>query len=1165
MNDRTGKTTDRLRAINNEGAVAYDLSELLPNQRAAARRIVLDVQRIAAKEDERRLTFATADEYQWEQWGRRPQNVFFLDGARGSGKTFVLMSILNLVRQLGRGTTIISRTPLGRIQEELIGRSIASLQALQKELDKHATDDKPAVQLHKLPRSKRTAIVLPTIFPVDTEGAGACMEVVFASIERRLKRESEKPAGCGMDKKKVNTLKDKLVQVMRHWAFSRNLGLEAILGDSINYDEFVKKRANQSTASNLRVDDWRAFINEFCDAFESSLLVIGVDDTDVRPELTVDILHSLRIYLDHPRIVTVLAGNLRAMRQSLVYAKFAELRSSATTIRDNPKTLKDWRRFEREEIEQYLEKVLPRWRRSFVGPSDARTSQSAADADFRMLFGRTVDEVCRGMLDHYRDGYIVGRVLAAYQYQQYLHDRLIRMGKPADPQARDNNGHAETTVLKWDAATRAVSENFVAWWLFRHFYADRLRPSTMRQLMSLKHYVQHLLPGRSHEDGTASTRAVEESRLRLRNERTKRLSVMIFESADNFLLTQRFDDNDKVITDWLCRQKVSARWTDRRWIKINGRRLPEGSYSYEAICFRMDLLFARPIRFHEDNLIPYGLLPRPAGVRSVAPFYGPRSLSDVPYFGVAASLQHAAIPRNCTFISDLRVLPVASFLPETGARTRRSTTWESSAVQDLPTLFGNDPRGKLMAYLHYAVAPALAASLPRHSQASWLCDFDECSLYGEFKGWENRSRRAPSNAQPSEETIARALAMFTSVRYAWSATVVFINALEQSINHGKIIDQAEEPAETDSGDTDRRNAEARGLVVRGTLSQYMERERYMMLDYSWLKEALGIVPWLHDKVLLVDHDATSDENIVGAGEAARPRKSVPTRRSAQTRSTKPAMQDALAEKQRKLALLSSHLGIFCSDKNWLNEPKLLTADDFGKIAELVQERLFDDGEEGVTGARKSRALRHLLMYIIGLHTSLPALIHAEIASSIGIGQPYWRINDKKGEELSAKRLADVRHNDAREICDRWRNFVIGASTLVTRLEIDAARALLNAVLLVDQQQPEEHKVPIESHFSYEAWQFVCRTRSPELPSRRPKFTFAPDISVSTLFGEPKETADALTRSALPGIVADSLTFKGLFAQARTNLWLAARFIDSAETALAKLRQHEPGGTGAAHE
>ncbi len=93
-----------------------------------------------------------------------------------------------------------------------------------------------------------------------------------------------------------------------------------------------------SEASHSRIVEWRDFVNEFLDVVNAELLAVSFDDTDNRPDGTAEILQTARIFLCHPRIVTVVAGNLRAMRQSLVLEDMRVMRDPIGSLAQNRRT-----------------------------------------------------------------------------------------------------------------------------------------------------------------------------------------------------------------------------------------------------------------------------------------------------------------------------------------------------------------------------------------------------------------------------------------------------------------------------------------------------------------------------------------------------------------------------------------------------------------------------------------------------------------------------------------------------------------------------------------------------------------------------------------------------------------------------------------------------------
>jgi hypothetical protein len=143
--------------------------------------------------------------------------------------------------------------------------------------------------------------------------------------------------------------------------------VEALLNDSLNFRDYIERRAGEAVSSHERGRAWRQFVVKYLDFFDSELLGLFVDDTDVLPHHTVDLLHSIRMFCCHPRIVSVVAGNLHSMRQRLLMDSMDRLSGATRALRGQSSyTAAFWRSFERESIEEYLEKVFPRPNRHFL-------------------------------------------------------------------------------------------------------------------------------------------------------------------------------------------------------------------------------------------------------------------------------------------------------------------------------------------------------------------------------------------------------------------------------------------------------------------------------------------------------------------------------------------------------------------------------------------------------------------------------------------------------------------------------------------------------------------------------------------------------------------------------------------------------------------------------
>ncbi|MEO0854647.1 MAG: hypothetical protein AAFY15_14255, partial [Cyanobacteria bacterium J06648_11] len=256
---------------------------------------------------------------------------------------------------------------------------------LHSELLDDATDTAPSQSSiasilyrshEKRPKSgyRKTAIVLPTIFPADLEvPMQPIMEGIFGAMREELQYEIQnlsKPDVEGEQnrlreaRKLLETL---LSTVSKGWYLSRSDGHEAILRDSFDLNDFLERQGAASADSYLRVSAWRDFVEEYLNFFDAQLLCVSLDDTDVDPSVTADILYTIRIFLDHPRIVTLLAGHLRSMRHSLLLRDMEALNTAIQTLGTTEEsTPQEWRRFTRQQIEEYLEKILPRANRFFL-------------------------------------------------------------------------------------------------------------------------------------------------------------------------------------------------------------------------------------------------------------------------------------------------------------------------------------------------------------------------------------------------------------------------------------------------------------------------------------------------------------------------------------------------------------------------------------------------------------------------------------------------------------------------------------------------------------------------------------------------------------------------------------------------------------------------------
>ena len=295
--------------------IINDPGQLLETQSEILKRVLRHIYDIASREAARETTPAPGG-YQKDQQGRRPHQVFMIDGARGAGKTSLLLTARHYIGELGRrkpNTTGWSAHPVNELYTGT----------------KASNEDFSAP--HKGPEADRaTAVCLPVLFPSDLEFTQSVMEGLIAlmiqTIDDSLAEKEKTDPEYKRREAAAKALKKQATdKVAKGWFLSRNAGNDAILRDSADYEDYLTRRSEANVASFGRVPTWRAFVNAYLNHFGSQVLAVFLDDTDLSPETTRDILHTLRIFLDHPRIVTVIAGNMRAMRESVLLEGLGKL------------------------------------------------------------------------------------------------------------------------------------------------------------------------------------------------------------------------------------------------------------------------------------------------------------------------------------------------------------------------------------------------------------------------------------------------------------------------------------------------------------------------------------------------------------------------------------------------------------------------------------------------------------------------------------------------------------------------------------------------------------------------------------------------------------------------------------------------------------------------
>ena len=241
----------------------YEDKELTPDQKNTMWRIMLRTYEIAALEAHWE-TKDSEDDYRAKKDLWRPQNSFYIDGARGAGKTTMLMTLNWHMRMLGVGGVPDAKKKIDEYSkntEDAIKKLTknASIEFYSNpERSQYAKNIIPGLQnltpealiyrSHDLGGQikRRTVCVLPVLFPSDLEKSQTIMEGVFGQmrvrLEERIDRHKEHIESWQKQRETAQKLLEELNEtVTKGWYLARHEGDEAILRDSFDFDDYLKK------------------------------------------------------------------------------------------------------------------------------------------------------------------------------------------------------------------------------------------------------------------------------------------------------------------------------------------------------------------------------------------------------------------------------------------------------------------------------------------------------------------------------------------------------------------------------------------------------------------------------------------------------------------------------------------------------------------------------------------------------------------------------------------------------------------------------------------------------------------------------------------------------------------------------------------------------------
>ena len=235
------------------GAAEIPLSELLDRQKKIFHRVLNAVHLIAATEAEKERTVGKSAYVKLLNTDR-PSYVFLIDGPRGSGKTSLTLTLRKYLSALGTGPCDpnveeqlrkdLTRQPGGNSKKKKRSKNSPNNSACDS-----APQTIDFLAPFDLRNEKRRAIhALDVIFPDHMETYESIMEAILARMTIALDDEitmlnamEGRSSQTNKRLAQAEQLRDELrSKVTRGWYFARRLGVEALLNDSINFDQYIK-------------------------------------------------------------------------------------------------------------------------------------------------------------------------------------------------------------------------------------------------------------------------------------------------------------------------------------------------------------------------------------------------------------------------------------------------------------------------------------------------------------------------------------------------------------------------------------------------------------------------------------------------------------------------------------------------------------------------------------------------------------------------------------------------------------------------------------------------------------------------------------------------------------------------------------------------------------
>ncbi|MBP2836000.1 P-loop NTPase fold protein [Dickeya parazeae] len=141
-------------------------------------------------------------------------------------------------------------------------------------------------------------------------------------------------------------------------------GLKLTSHHKTNHDKhddgwFLSQALKSAKSGQCLEERLHHFINAVAELLNKKLFIIAIDDVDTHTQKAYEVLETIRRYLNHPRVVVLISGDLRLYNHIVKNQKQLELQSTGKQGNDEKET----RDLVSNLTQQYMAKILPAYQR----------------------------------------------------------------------------------------------------------------------------------------------------------------------------------------------------------------------------------------------------------------------------------------------------------------------------------------------------------------------------------------------------------------------------------------------------------------------------------------------------------------------------------------------------------------------------------------------------------------------------------------------------------------------------------------------------------------------------------------------------------------------------------------------------------------------------------